>query len=329
MLNCTENQDDGLENMLDRRGKVYYNKRVSEYGLKRVQFKGDKMIMRKNFFSIIVSFFLAFVLGGSLFCCRKEVEEKTVLSEYFDKQGSLKFDENISQRYKVTSTFYNRDMDGNIVSSMQITARFERSVENGEVLCEWSDVRLFSTRDTSLVFPKGKPLDYMEEFSYALSEEILTEEFYRDFPEEDRAFMKALIWDAPWIEVAYVAVDNIEYDKAYFSTELEQKEVKAQNFALLKTKNLKLQWTGIAKKENENCALLEFKSLSNPVTSKTDILSVRGRSCCWGSFWVSLEDHQVEHVVTNEDIVIEMSVSGNPLGGILNMQREVVFDKLE
>ncbi|MEJ2306264.1 MAG: hypothetical protein P8Y30_01745, partial [candidate division WOR-3 bacterium] len=174
--------------------------------------------------------------------------------------------------------FYNRDMEGHIVSSMQITARFTRSVENGEVFCEWSDVRLFSTQDTEGVFPKGKPLDYMEGFSYNLSEEILEEDFYRDFPEKDRAFMKALIWDAPWIEVAYVGVDNIEYNRAYFSTELEQKEVRAQNFALLKTKNLKLKWTGIAKKEEELCALMEFKALSNPVTSKTDILSVRGRS---------------------------------------------------
>ncbi|MEJ2355151.1 MAG: hypothetical protein P8Y62_04520, partial [candidate division WOR-3 bacterium] len=78
------------------------------------------------------------------------------------------------------------------------------SVENGEVFCEWSDVRLFSTQDTEGVFPKGKPLDYMEGFSYNLSEEILEEDFYRDFPEKDRAFMTALIWDAPWIEVAYV-----------------------------------------------------------------------------------------------------------------------------
>ena len=285
--------------------------------------------MRKKFFSIIVSFLLVFVVGGSVFCCRKESEEKNGLSEYFDKQGSLKFDENIPQRYKVTSTFYNRDIEGGIVSSMQITARFTRSVENGEVICEWKDVRLFSTRDTALVFPKGKPLDYMEGFSYELSDEILTEEFYKDFPEEDRAFMKALIWDAPWIEVAYVGIDNIEYDKAYFSTELEQREVKAQNFALLKTKNLKLKWTGISKKEDEICALLEFKALSNPVSSKTDILSVRGRSCCWGDFLVSLEDHEVERTVVNEDVIIEMALSGNPLGEILNMQREVVFDKLE
>jgi hypothetical protein len=291
------------------------------------------MINKKRFFSIAKILFLVVLLAGSLSCCRKEVEEEVeeeelkTVDECLMKQGGLKFDEKIPQQYKVTSTLYNRDMEGNIVSSVQMTGSFVRSVEEAEVICRWNNVRMFSSRDTTGEFPYGKPLDYMEGFSYSLSEEILTEDFYKDFPEEDRTFMKTLIWDAPWIEVAYVAMDSIEYNRPYFSDDLEKKEVEAQNFALLKTKNLKLVWTGIAKKSGEDCALLEFKSLSNPVKSKTDILSVKGRSCCWGSFWVSLDDHQVERAVINEDVIMEMSLSDNPLGQILNMQRELIFDK--
>jgi len=292
------------------------------------------MFYKKSFFSITQILLVVILLVGNFACCRKEeevelrTEESKNLDECLEKQGRLKFDENIPQQYRVTATLYNRDLDGNIVSSMQITGRYVRSVEGEEVICRWNDVRMFSTRDTSGEFPEGKPLDYMEGFSYSLSEEILTEDFYKDFPEEDRAFMKTLIWDAPWIEVAYVGVDSIEYNRPYFSDDLERKEVEAQNFALLKTKNLKLIWTGIAKKSGEECALLEFKSLSNPVKSKTDVLSVKGRSCCWGSFWISLDDHQVEYAVVNEDVIMEMSISGNPLGQVLNMQREVIFNKI-
>ena len=291
------------------------------------------MINKKSFFSIIKILFVLVLLAGSVSCRRKEkeVEVETEGAKTLDaclkKQGPLKFDESIPQQYRVTSTLYNRDMEGGVVSSMQITGSFVRSVEEKEVICRWNNVRMFSTRDTEGEFPDGKPLDYMEGFSYSLSDTILTEGFYTDFPEEDRTYMKTLIWDAPWIEVAYVAMDSIEYNRPYFSDDLEKKEVEAQNFALLKTKNLKLVWTGIAKKSGKGCALLEFKSLSNPVESKTDVLSVKGRSCCWGSFWVSLEDHQVEYAVVNEDVIMELSVSGKPLGQILNMQREVVFNK--
>ena len=292
------------------------------------------MFYKKSFFSITQILLAVFILVGGFSCCRKEPEvevekeEAKTLDECLETQGSLKFDETIPQEYRVTSTIFNRDLDGNIVSSMQITGRYVRSVEEKDVICRWNDVRMFSTRDTEGEFPDGKPLDYMEGFTYSLSDTILTEGFYTDFPEEDRAFMKTLIWDAPWIEVAYVGIDSIEYNRPYFAEDLEKKEVQAQNFALLKTKNLKMIWSGAAMKRGEECALLEFKSPSNPVKSKTDILSVKGRSCCWGSFLVSLEDHQVEHAVINEDVIMEMSLSGNPLGQILNMQREVVFDKI-
>ncbi len=287
------------------------------------------MIIKKSFFSVTKILLLAVLFTVNFSCCRKEVEGAKSVEECFDKQGALKFDEKIPQRYKVTSTLYNRDMEGNVVSSMQIEGRFSRLVEGEEVRCRWSDVRIFSTRDTLGEFPDGKPLAYMEGFSYALSEEILKGDFYKGFPEEDRTFMKTLIWDAPWIEVAYVGIENIEYNKPFFSADLESKEVRVQNFALLKTKNLKLNWTGIAKRNGEICALIEFKSLSNPVESKTDILSIKGRTCCWGSFWVSLDDHQVEYSVINEDVIMEMSLSGNPLGQVLNMQREVIFNKIK
>jgi len=287
------------------------------------------MIRKKHRLLFVQCTVVFFFFVVSLSCCRKEaeVEEPKTIDECLTKQGVLKFDESIPQRYRVTSTLYNRDMDGSVVSSMQLKATFTRYVKEKEVFCKWNDVKMISTRDTSGNFPDGKPLDYMEGFSYALSEAILKEDFYKGFPQEDRNFMKTLIWDAPWIEVAYVAMDNIEYNKPYFSDDLEEKEVKVQNFALLKTKNLKLNWTGIAKRHGEECALLEFKSLSNPLKSETDVLSVKGRSCFWGSFCVSLDDHEVEYVVMNEDVIMEMSLSGNPLGQILNMQREVIFNK--
>ncbi len=287
------------------------------------------MINKKSFVSIVkISLALVF-LAGIFSCCRKEVEEKLIsVDECLTMQPALKFDEKIPQRYTITSTLYNRDMEGNIVGTIQITGRFTRFVESGEVRCRWSDVRMTSSKDTLGEYPDGKPLDYMEGFSYVLSGEILNEDFYKDFPEEDMTYMKTLIWDTPWIEVAYVAIDSAEYNKTLFSADLEEKKVQVQNFALLKMKNLKLKWVGISKRNDEICALIEFKSLSNPVESKSKELSVKGRSCYWGSFWVSLDDHQVEYAEFNEDVIMEMTLPGFPNGQLLNMQREVAFNRM-
>jgi hypothetical protein len=289
------------------------------------------MINKKSFVLIAKTVLLLIFLMVNLSCIRKKVEEaEKVISvdEYLAKQPALKFDEKIPQLYNVTSTLYNRDMEGSIVSTIQITGKVARSVESGEVRCGWSEVKIFSSRDTLGEYPDGKPLDYMNGFSYALSGEILNEDFYKDFPEEDRIYMKTLIWDAPWLEVAYIGVDEAEYNTPYFSADLESKKVQAQNFALLKMKNLKLKWVGIAKRNNEMCALIEFRTLSNPVESKSKELSVKGRSCSWGSFWVSLEDHQIEYAEVNEDVIMEMTLPGFPRGQVLNMQREVEFKKM-
>jgi hypothetical protein len=290
------------------------------------------MILKKSFVSITKISLLLIFLMVNISCCRKEVEvtEKVKsVDECFERQPALKFDEKIPQRYTITSTLYNRDMEGNTVSTIQITGKFSRFVESGEVRCRWNDVKMMSSKDTLGEYPDGKPLDYMEGFSYVLSGEILNEDFYKDFPEEDITYMKTLIWDAPWIEVAYISIDSAEYNKTLFSADLEEKKIKVQNFALLKMKNLKLKWVGISKKNGEICALIEFKSLSNPVESTSKELSVKGRSCCWGSFWVSLDDHQVEYAEYNEDVIMEMLIPGFPEGQVLNMQREVAFNKMK
>lgn len=289
------------------------------------------MIRKKSFVSTTKISLLLIFLMVNISCCRKEVEkaeEVKSVDECLERQPALKFDEKIPQRYTITSTLYNRDMEGNTVSTIQITGKLTRFVESGEVRCRWNDVKMMSSKDTLGEYPDGKPLDYMEGFSYVLSGEILNEDFYKDFPEEDITYMKTLIWDAPWIEVAYVAVDEAEYNKRSFSADLEKKEVQVHNFALLKTKNLKLKWAGLSKTNGEICALMEFKSLSNPVESKSKELSVKGRSCCWGSFWVSLDDHQVEYAEFNEDVIMEMTLPGYPQGQVLNMQREVAFNKM-
>ncbi|MEO0293005.1 MAG: hypothetical protein ABIN61_02145 [candidate division WOR-3 bacterium] len=284
------------------------------------------MRKRRGLF-FIIQIVLATLFLSLSFSCQKKIEEKKSIEDLLIKQPKLKFDEKVPQRYKITSTLYNRDMEGNIVSTIQLSGKFTRYVEKGEVLCRWEDVKMVSSKETSSEFPEGKSLDYLEDFLYPLSGKILNEDFYKDFPEEEKTYVKTLIWDAPWIEVAYVSIDNAEYNKPFFSSDLENKKIDIQNFALLKIKNLKGSWSGVAKKNGEVCALIEFKALSNPIETKLEGLSVKGRTCSWGSFWVSLEDHEVEYAQVNEDVIMEMTLPNFPKQ-ILNMQREVEFQKI-
>jgi hypothetical protein len=169
----------------------------------------------------------------------------------------------------------------------------------------------------------------MEEFSYVLSAEIVQPEFFAEFPDADVAnLLQTLVWDAPWMEVAYMTVDQLKYNQPHQSTDFENKDVPLAQHGILRMKDLRMTWTGLSRVNGEVCALIEYRSLSNPVRSESEVMGVNGRSCYWGSVHVSLHDKQVEQVALYEDVVMEMKFPGNPAKILTNVQREVTFEKL-
>ncbi|MBA7610958.1 hypothetical protein ES703_18172 [subsurface metagenome] len=262
------------------------------------------------------------------------------VEDYLSKQFvETELDEETSHTYEVTSNWYNRDIAGNTANSVRMTAEYTRSTRDGWTHCRWNNVRLAAAPGYTDTFPEGAPLAYMEGFSYTLSDEIMQETFFSNFPDDVKDLLKTLIWDAPWIEVAYMSVDRLQFDEAYRDGqkpilqptlryyEFESKELQMGDFGMLHMRDLGLTWTGISKTNSEMCALVQYQSFSNPVESKTDAVSVRGRSCYWGSFRISLVDKQVESMTLNEDVVMELSFPGNARTRLMNMQREVLFEK--
>jgi hypothetical protein len=69
------------------------------------------------------------------------------------------------------------------------------------------------------------------------------------------------------------------------------------------------------------------KSFANPVVVMTGDVSITGRSLYWGSMWISLEDRQIEYGTLNEEVMMEMTFKGDSGKQLVDMQREVVFEK--
>ena len=98
---------------------------------------------------------------------------------------------------------------------------------------------------------------------------------------------------------------------------------------LTKSDDLQLKWSGISTMNNKICALIQFHSFSNPVDMISEAMTVKGRSLYWGCVWVSLKDKQIEYGTMNEDVIMEMSFTGNAGKQLINMQREVMFEKIQ
>lgn len=286
------------------------------------------MIFIRSFITMSRVLFPMMVLVLGMDCAAVGTGTPKSLEDYLSKQlVEVKLDEETSHTYEVTSNWYNRDIAGNTANSVRMTGEYTRSTRDDGIHCRWNNVRLAAAPGDTDTFPEGAPLAYMEGFSYTLGDEIMQEAFFSNFPDDVKDLLKTLIWDAPWIEVAYMSVDRLQYDEPIKSTEFESKELQMGDFGMLQMRDLWLTWTGISKTNNEACALVQYQSFSNPVESNTDAISVRGRSCYWGSFRISLVDKQVESMTLNEDVVMELSFPGNAGARLMNMQREILFEK--
>ena len=50
--------------------------------------------------------------------------------------------------------------------------------------------------------------------------------------------------------------------------------------------------------------------MNNPVKVKTDFIAMVGRSHYWGEVYVSLSDKQIEYASLSEDVVTDVSITG-------------------
>jgi hypothetical protein len=93
-------------------------------------------------------------------------------------------------------------------------------------------------------------------------------------------------------------------------------------------KDMVLTWTGITERNGEYCAVIEFRTMNNPLEYTGEGMSMKGRSHYWGTIWVSLEDKQIEHAVLFEDVVMEMNLPGQTTKQIMDAVREISFVKV-
>ena len=58
-------------------------------------------------------------------------------------------------------------------------------------------------------------------------------------------------------------------------------------------------------------------------------MSIKGRSLYYGEIWISLSDKQVEYATMVEDVVMKLKSSIFPEEQLIDLQREIIFNKVE
>lgn len=263
----------------------------------------------------------ALLIAAALFAnAQKKIDSKIFESLPQD----LKLSDEI-QKFVVTTDHFNSDIFCNFYNKQRVYGEYTRDSKNGKA--KWNNVSFAMIMEQDAEFPKGTPINYMENFSYNFTDDMLKPEAFESF-NENSAFTKNLIWDMFAIEsFAWNYWDKLELNKSYSAPEMNGK-LDLAGQGSFENKDIQLIWTGVSKRNGETCATIEYRTLNNPLEVTADGMDMKGRSHYWGTIWVSLEDKQIEHAVLYEDVVMEMLLPGQTQKSIVNATREISFVRM-
>jgi len=229
------------------------------------------------------------------------------------------------QKYLVITDYFNGDIYGNFINKLRVKGEYTRGLADGKV--KWNNVTVAKSNQKDGDFPEGTHLNYMENFTYIPSAEMLKPESFPGFT-ENSIYAKNLVWDMMGMEgFAWAFWDSLKINQPFSAVEFNGKfELAGQGF--FENKNIVLTWTGISERNGELCATIEYRTLNNPLEVTSGAMNMKGRSHYWGTIWVSLEDKQIEHAELYEDVTMEMNLPGQSGKQIMDAVREIQFIKL-
>lgn len=231
------------------------------------------------------------------------------------------------QTFKVTTTHYNGDIFGNFFNKQQVYGEYTRGLPGGKV--KWNNVTfaMSISPNREAEFPEGTPIKYMEDFTYVPGPDMVNADKFETFTDYS-AFTKNLVWDMLGIEgFAWAYWDQLRLNEPFSDPELNGK-VDLAGEGYFENKDIQLTWTGVSKRNGELCAVIDYRTMNNPLEVKADGMDMKGRSHYWGTIWVSLEDKQIEHAVLYEDVIMEMVLPGQTQKSIMNATREISYVKV-
>lgn len=281
--------------------------------------------MKKRFISLIAGI-IVLTLGITNNVCSGQ-SENSVIRKYLGSLPSAPVSKK-THRFIMTAVYTNRDLYGNFTGKTRVSGDYTRRF-NGDS-CKWNNVFISSSNSFSGAFPEGIRQDYIEDFRYVPSPEMLQPSAFMDFPPNpESVYSRNLIWDMMGIEnFAWDFNDSLKLNKIYRITgpanEFAMADIGSYNHA-----EIQLCWTGISEVKGVMCAIIEFRAIDNKIEIKMDALKTKGTEQYWGTAWVSLTDRLIEHAEMYGGTIQEIEMAGMENKFLVKTIRELWVDKIQ
>lgn len=253
--------------------------------------------------------------------------DKAVIADYLTTINPVSSGKEV-HKYRMTAVYTNRDLYGNFTGKNRISGVYTTGLGNGYV--SWTDVSISASETYSGAFPEGVKQNYMENFRYVPSGEMLKADAFSGFPDTpDAVLAKNLVWDMmAFYEFGWNHTDSLHLNRTYRQADT------GGSFAMgdigtYEHKDIQINWTGISASGSEICNLIEFRAIDNMIELTMPGFSSKGTEQYWGTIWISRKTGLMEHAEMYGGTIQELNIQGMPDKMIMKTIRELWVDRIE
>lgn len=257
----------------------------------------------------------------------KGQSEKAFVNKYLTKLPSVNLSKAIT-RYRMTAVYTNRDLYGKFTGKKKVTGEYTRGLPGDSVV--WNNAYISDSQKFEESFPAGSKKEYMENFKYLPSDDMLKPEAFKNFPANpENVFVRNLVWDMYSFEIfAWKDYDslklNVPYDMSKMSFKFDMAEIgNYQHNGII------LCWKGISVVNGEMCAVIEFNAIDNIIELTMASIKAKGTEQYWGTVFVSLKTKLIEKATMGSGTILEIEVPGMKDKFLTKTIRELEVEKIQ
>ena len=200
-------------------------------------------------------------------------------------------------RYRLVTEYNLLTPDGAEAGTHVVTGEFTIAAEN----LRWTSVTVGRSSGHGKSPESVEHQRFAEGFSYARADSSKTTQpdFYRGFP-PDSIDEKNLIWD----ELMFHTFASKDLEKLRLNEpfRMQSGDVQLAGAGTFSNRQIELTWTGIGRRNGEECVLIHDEALLNPIQMNPGAMTMKARSDYFGDIWVSTRTHRIEYGTLLEEV---------------------------
>ena len=277
---------------------------------------------RNSLVSGIIALMLALIPSAS-----KGQSEKAFVNKYLTKLPSVSLSKALT-RYSMTAVYTNRDLYGKFTDKKKVTGEYTRGLPGDSVV--WNNVYISDSQKFEESFPAGSKKEYMENFKYVPSDNMVKAEAFKEFPlNPENVYARNLVWDMYTFDIfSWQNYDSLKLNIPYIIPNI-QGEFDMAEIGKYEHNKIILCWKGVTVVKGELCSVIEFNAIDNLIQLSMGQIKTKGTEQYWGTVYLSLKTKLIEEAVMYSGTIQEIEIAGMKDKFLVKTIRELNVEKIQ